>query len=77
MYLVDIIKDSIQLALLIISIGGINNFLSNPSSFSSTVSKHSKKQMENDIYLFPYLSKIDNSVHIFDYPDSNVCFCYN
>ena len=38
MYLVDIIKDSLQLYILLISIGGIKNVIQNPTSFSSVVS---------------------------------------
>ena len=38
MYLVDIIKDSLQLYILLISIGGIKNVIRNPTSFSSVVS---------------------------------------
>ena len=37
MYLVDIIKDSLQLSILLISIGGIKNVIQNPTSFSSVI----------------------------------------
>ena len=40
MYLVDIIKDSLQLSILLISIGGIKNVIQNPTSFSSQCLKH-------------------------------------
>ena len=38
MYLVDIIKDSLQLTILLISIGNIQNVIQHPTSFSSAVS---------------------------------------
>ena len=37
MYLVDIIKDSLQLSILLMSIGGIKNMIQNPTSFSSVI----------------------------------------
>ena len=38
MYLLDLIKDSLQFTILLISIGNIQNVIQNPTSFSSAVS---------------------------------------
>ena len=39
LYLLDLVKDSLKLALLIHAVGGLNNVFKNWSSFSSVVSK--------------------------------------
>ena len=44
MYLVDIIKDTLQLLLLLTTVGGVSFVLHNWASFSSVVSLHGSAQ---------------------------------
>ena len=56
LYTFDLIKDALQLALLIYSVGGLTLFLENWSSFSSTVSKdltiHNNLDFKKKLYTY-------------------------
>ena len=50
LYIMDIVKDLVQLVLLVVAVGGLSKFLEYWSSFSSTVTFSSYPFDENHTY---------------------------
>ena len=63
MYLVDIIKDSLQLTILLISIGNIQNVIQHPTSFSSAVSNVIFVFVKYPVILFSFSPSLFYSSH--------------
>ena len=64
MYLVDIIKDSLQLTILLISIGNIQNVIQHPTSFSSAVSNVIFVLVKYPVILFSFSPSLFYSRHL-------------